>query len=158
MEPDHTARAAAMARLEAFIGEWVVEASFPDGYGGTGRAVFEWALDRQFLTCRTEVPGGPPDGLMIMGYDPGRMPYCQHYFDSRGVARVYAMNLSDGVWTLLRDSADFTPLDFAQRYTGTFSADGRGIEGRWESAQDGTTWELDFHLSYSKVEHDSLGH
>jgi hypothetical protein len=158
MEPDRAARDAAMARLEAFIGEWVIEASFPDGYGGSGRAVFEWALDRQFLICRTEVPGGPPDGLMIMGYDPGRMPYCQHYFDSRGVARVYAMNLSDGVWTLLRDSADFTPLVFAQRYTGTFAADGRRIEGRWESAQDGTTWELDFHLSYTKVKHDSLGH
>jgi hypothetical protein len=158
MEPDRAARDAAMARLEAFIGEWLMEASFPDGYGGSGRAVFEWALDRQFLVCRTEVPGGPPDGLMIMGYDPGRMPYCQHYFDSRGVARVYAMNLSDGVWTLLRDSADFTPLDFAQRYTGTFAADGRRIEGRWESAQDGTTWELDFHLSYTKVKHDSLGH
>jgi hypothetical protein len=158
MEPDRAARDAAMARLEAFIGEWLMEASFPDGYGGSGRAVFEWALDRQFLVCRTEVPGGPPDGLMIMGYDPGRMPYCQHYFDSRGVARVYAMNLSDGVWTLLRDSADFTPLDFAQRYTGTFAADGRRIEGRWESAQDGTTWELDFHLSYTKVKNDSLGH
>ena len=158
MEPDRAARDAAMARLEAFIGELVIEASFPDGYGGSGRAVFEWALDRQFLVCRTEVPGGPPDGLMIMGYDPGRMPYCQHYFDSRGVARLYAMNLSDGIWTLLRDSADFTPLDFAQRYTGTFAADGRRIEGRWESAQDGTTWELDFHLSYTKVKHDSLGH
>ena len=71
---------------------------------------------------------------MIMGYDQGRMPYCQHYFDSRGVARVYAMDLSDGVWTLLRDSADFTPQSFAQRYTGTFSADGQRIDGRWESA------------------------
>ena len=37
MEPDRAARDAAMARLEAFIGEWVIEASFPDGYGGSGR-------------------------------------------------------------------------------------------------------------------------
>ena len=151
MEPDHTARDAAMARLEAFAGEWVMEASFPGGQGGTGRAVFEWALDRQFLICRTEASGGPPDGLMVIGYDPGRLPYRQHYFDSRGIARIYAMDLSDGVWTLLRDSADFTPLDFAQRYTGTFAADGRRIDGRWESAQDGTTWELDFHLNYTKA-------
>ena len=151
MESDDTARDAAMARLEAFIGEWVMEARFPDGNGGTGRAVFEWTLDRRFLVCRTEVPGDVPDGLMVMGYDPGRMPYCQHYFDSRGVARVYAMDLSGGVWTLLRDSADFTSLAFAQRYTGTFSPDGQRIDGRWESAQDGVTWELDFHLSYTKV-------
>jgi len=151
MESDDTARDAAMARLEAFIGEWVMEARFPDGNGGTGRAVFEWTLDRRFLVCRTEVPGDAPDGLMVMGYDQGRTPYCQHYFDSRGVTRVYAMDLSDGVWTLLRDSADFTPLEFAQRYSGTFSPDGQRIDGRWESAQDGVTWELDFHLNYSKV-------
>jgi hypothetical protein len=88
---------------------------------------------------------------MIMGPDPGRMPYCQHYFDSRGVARVYAMDFSDGEWTLLRDAPDFTPLDFAQRYTGTFSADGRRIDGYWESAPDGSAWELDFHLSYAKA-------
>jgi hypothetical protein len=49
MEPDNTARDAAMARLEAFLGEWVMEARFPHGDGGTGRAVFEWALDRQNL-------------------------------------------------------------------------------------------------------------
>jgi hypothetical protein len=150
MQVDEAARAAPLPRLEAFIGEWVMEARFPAGYGGTGRAVFEWALDRRFLVCRTEVPGGPPDGLMIMGPDPGRMPYCQHYFDSRGVARVYAMDFSDGVWTLLRDAPDFTPLDFAQRYTGTFSADGRRIDGYWESAADGSAWELDFHLSYQR--------
>jgi hypothetical protein len=151
MEPEHAGRGAALQRLEALVGEWVMEASFPNGQGGTGRALFEWALGRQFLICRTEARGGPPDGLMIMGYGPGRLPYRQHYFDSRGVARIYAMDLSDGVWTLLRDSADFTPLDFAQRYTGTFAADGRRIEGRWESAQDGTTWELDFHLNYTKA-------
>ena len=151
MEQDDTARNAAMERLEVFTGEWVMEVRFPDGNGGTARAVFEWALDRQFLICRTLVPGGAPDALMVMGYDRGRMPYCQHYFDSRGVARVYAMDLSDGVWTLLRDSADFTPLEFAQRYTGMFSPDGQRIDGRWESANDGVTWELDFHLNYTKV-------
>ena len=150
MEPEEAARAAAMNRLEAFTGEWVMEAAFPDGYGGTGRAVFEGARGGQFLICRTEVPGGPPDALMLMGYDPGRLPYCQHYFDSRGVARVYAMDLRDGVWTLLRDAADFTPLEFAQRFTGTFSADGHRIEGRWETAHDGSAWELDFYLNYTR--------
>jgi hypothetical protein len=29
------------------------------------------------------------------------------------IGRIYAMDLSEGVWTLLRDSADFTPLEFA---------------------------------------------
>ena len=50
-----------------------------------------------------------------------------------------------------READDFTPLEFAQRYTGTFSPDGQRIDGHWESAQDGVTWELDFHLNYTKV-------
>jgi hypothetical protein len=149
MQSGHTARDSALARLDVLASEWVMEATFPGGQGGTGRAVFEWALGRQFLICRTEVPGAPA-GLMVMGYDQGRLPYRQHYFDSRGVARLYAMDLSDGVWTLLRDSPDFTPLEFAQRFTGTFAADGRRIDGRWESARDGSAWELDFQLSYVK--------
>ena len=150
MEPGSTA-STAMARLEPFIGEWVMAADFPAGAAaGTGRAVFEWALGRQFLIERTEVPGAP-DSIAIVGFDSARQSYCQHYFDSRGVARVYAMDFGDGVWTLLRNSPDFTPLEFSQRFTGTFSADGRRIDGRWESAPDGATWELDFHLSYTKT-------
>jgi len=150
MEPDPAA-SAAMERLEPFIGEWVMAATFPSGpAGGTGRAVFEWALGRQFLIQRSEVPGAP-DSIEIMGFDSARQSYRQHYFDSRGIARLYAMDFSDGVWTLLRDTPDFTPLAFAQRFTGTFSADGRRINGRWETSQDGCAWELDFHLSYTKV-------
>jgi 2-polyprenyl-6-methoxyphenol hydroxylase-like FAD-dependent oxidoreductase len=42
-------------------------------------------------------------------------------------------------------------LDFAQRYTGTFSADGTTIAGAWEICHDGTTWEHDFNLTYIKA-------
>jgi hypothetical protein len=150
MEPDHATRAA-MERLEPFIGEWVMEATFPSGPAdATGRAVFEWALGRQFLIERSEVPGAP-DSIAITGFDSGRQSFCQHYFDSRGVARVYAMDFSGGVWTLLRETPDFTPLAFAQRFTGTFSADGQRIDGRWERSEGGPDWALDFHLSFTKI-------
>ena len=74
----------------------------------------------------------------------------QHYFDSRGVARVYHMGFGDGVWKLWRDSADFSPLDFSQRFIGTFSNDGTTIKGRREICHDGSTWEHDFDLTYTK--------
>jgi hypothetical protein len=35
---------------------------------------------------------------------------------------------------LLRESADFSPCDFAQRFTATFSGDGDRIDGAWEKA------------------------
>jgi hypothetical protein len=56
----------------------------------------------------------------------------QHYFDSRGVARVYEMSLGDGTWNLERHTEGFSPLDLPQRYAGTFSEDGARIEGAWE--------------------------
>jgi hypothetical protein len=65
------------------------------------------------------------------------------------------MTLADRVWTLLRVSPDFSPLDFAQRFTGTFTDDGSAIVGRWETSPDGSTWEHDFELTYSKVEGSS---
>ena len=126
-------RADALARLDVFVGEWTVEARF--GAGGDGpvaHSTFEWALDRQFLIQRTEVPvPEAPDAMMIVSADPETGTYTQHYYDSRGVVRLYAMSFADGVWTLTRESPDFTPLDFRQRFTGTFSADGNTIGGAW---------------------------
>ena len=151
MELDHAARRTAMERLEVFIGEWAMEASFSAAPAAVaGRAVFEWMLDRQFVMERTEVPEAP-DSIAVIGVDPDREAYRQHYFDSRGIARIYAMEFSDGVWTLVRDSADFTPLEFSQRFTGMFSSDGQRINGRWETSRDGSNWEHDFDLTYTKI-------
>ncbi|HYY81120.1 MAG TPA: hypothetical protein VFD04_18360 [Actinomycetes bacterium] len=145
---NEAARTAALQRLDALVGEWTMEAAFAPGV--TGRAVFEWVLGGQFLVERTEVPGAP-DGIAIVGPDRDRQGYTQHYYDSRGVARLYAMTFDGRVWTLLRDSPDFTPLDFWQRFTGELSADGGTISGRWETSADGSTWEHDFDLTYRKV-------
>jgi hypothetical protein len=70
----------------------------------------------------------------------------QHYFDSRGVVRRYATSIEDGVWSLRK----LTP-GFAQRFLAEFSADGETIEGAWEKADDGVTWEHDFTLVHRKV-------
>jgi hypothetical protein len=40
------------------------------------------------------------------------------------------LSLVDGVWKLWRDTADFSPLDFARRLVATFSSDGKTIDGR----------------------------
>ena len=118
------------------------------------RSRFEWALDGQFLLQHTEVPvPAAPDSLAIVAADPRTGGYTQHYFDSRGVVRLYAMTFTDGVWTLIREAPDFSPLDFRQRFTGTFSADGNTITGAWEKTADGGgEWEHDFALTYRKAD------
>jgi hypothetical protein len=116
-------RADALARLDVFIGEWVVEARFPEA----------------------------PDSLSIVSADLETGAYVQHYYDSRGVVRLYAMTLADGVWTLTRESPDFTPLEFRQRFTGRFSQDGNTITGAWEKRFDGGEWEHDFALTYRRA-------
>jgi hypothetical protein len=150
-------RPEALARLDAFVGEWLVEARFPGGQpaspgeGPPARSRFEWALDGQFLLQRTETQSpGPPDSLTIVSADLKTGAYTQHYYDSRGVVRLYAMGLADGVWTLTRESPDFSPLDFRQRFTGTFSDDGNIISGAWETGRNGAGWEHDFALTYRR--------
>ena len=154
-------RADALAGLDVFVGEWVIQARFPGDQPTppgaaegrpTARSRFEWALDRQFLLQRTEIPvSEAPDSLSIISVDPETGAYTQHYYDSRGVVRLYAMRLADGVWTLTRESPDFTPLDFRQRFTGTFSEDGKTISGAWEKNLNGAGWEHDFALTYRRA-------
>jgi hypothetical protein len=154
VEKDQAARKAALERLDAFIGEWSMEASFlgAASAGVVGRSRFEWALGRQFLVQRSEIPHpDAPDSIAIIAFDSDDEAYTQHYFDSRGIARLYAMDFSGDDWTLVRESPDFSPLDFSQRFTGTFSDDGNTIHGRWETSRDGSTWKYDFDLRYTKA-------
>jgi hypothetical protein len=151
---DEAARPPALERLEAIVGAWTLEGGLPAAPGVVvrGRVTFEWLAGGRFLVERWEIKRREfPDGIAIIGLDRDGEAFTQHYFDSRGVARVYAMSFHDGVWTLSRDSPDFSPLDFRQRFTGEFSSDGRTISGRWETSGDGSTWEHDFDLTYRKL-------
>lgn len=114
-----------MTSLEPLVGEWEV------AFGGDvlGRAVFSWDLDGRYPVRRTSTPEPlPPDSLaLIEPLEDGG--YRQHYFGSRGVTRVYAMEFDGRVWTLERTEADFSPLSFKQRFVGEL-ADGV-IATRW---------------------------
>ncbi|MGH2923752.1 MAG: hypothetical protein ACRDKH_06975 [Solirubrobacterales bacterium] len=139
--------------LQELVGDWEMEVDAPWTEGPTrgGTVSFEWMPGERFLIQRWEVPvPEAPDGLAVIGWDEGRGALLQHYFDSRGVARVYEMKLDDGVWTLERTREDLSPLEFAQRYEGRLSDDGSRIDGAWEIAHDKTTYEKDFDLSYIK--------
>ncbi len=140
----------ALERLDAFTGKWSMEAGPPGGppWPGEARVSFEWLEGGKFLIERWKIDlPEAPDGIAIIGAGDQPETFRQHYFDSRGVHRIYEMTLDDGVWKLSRDAPD----PFPQRYIGTFSDDGKTIAGRWEKAEDGANWETDFDLTYTKV-------
>ena len=136
----------ALAELERFVGAWTVDAVGPDGepWPGRGRATFEWHPSGAHLVQTTAAPGAP-DSVAIIGCDAANGTYVQLYSDERGVCRVYDMTLEGDVWRLER-----TGEPFPQRFSGTFSADGRTIAGWWEKAEDATNFTLDFSLTYRR--------
>jgi len=130
-----------MKRLEPLIGEWTVTSSLGDV---RAVATFEWTLGEAFVLQRSQIDlPEAPDALCVIA--PAGDDFTQHYFDSRGVVRIYAMTFDGTTWTLERDGEDF-----AQRYVGEFSGD--RIEGRWEIKQPGEAdFRLDFELSYDRT-------
>ena len=154
MPNDQAARDSGLERLDAFIGHWREQITFPGASpsGIVGHTAFEWILDRAFLLQRSVAPDSDvPDSIAIVAFDPVRDTYTQHYFDSRNVTRLYAMDFRNGVWSLLRDAPDFSPLSFSQRFTGTFSHDDNTIVARWERSHDGSNWETDFDMTFTRV-------
>ena len=148
---EDTADAGALAPL---VGEWAVTAEFPGMEAVVaGRAAFSWLLGRRFVLQTTENDHpDAPDSWAVLAPAPDRPGgYVQHYFDTRGVVRLYEAFFDGRSWTLLRREPDFSPLDFAQRFTATVSDDGDTIDGAWELARDGENWEHDFRLTYRRT-------
>ena len=149
-------RPSSLDRLGVLLGEWEMEASFKAEYFGPGilpvtdrggRTAFEWLDGKFFLIHRVfnDQPAAP-DGIAIIGAGPDAETFAQHYYDSRGVARVYQMSLDHGAWKLWREAPGFW-----QRYTGQISDDGATIKGAWEGSADGREWKHDFGLTYFKI-------
>jgi hypothetical protein len=146
---DQPTAEAALRKLEPLVGEWRLEAKWPEGepWPGDGRSSFEWHDSGAHLIQRSTVDlPEAPNGVTIMGCDAANGTYIQLYSDDRGVCRVYEMSIGDGEWNLWRQGEPFT-----QRFTGRFEDGDRKIVGRWEKAEDGSNFTTDFHLIYTRI-------
>ena len=138
----------ALARLERLVGEWEVEATWPDGSLGParGRTTFAWHDSRAHLvqTSTIDLPEAP-DSVSVIGCDAASGGYVQLYSDERGVCRVYRMSIDDREWMLWRDG-----IPFGQRFVAHLSDDGTTMVGGWEIEEDGA-FRHDFAMVYRRA-------
>jgi len=134
----------ALEQLEGLLGEWDVEV--PQFPGARGRATFEWLEGGAYLRLHAEAPDPAPSATLIISRDESSEIYTVLHYDSRGVSRVYQMSFGEGVWKMWRQAPGFW-----QRFSGMLSPDGSSIRASWEKSPDGSSWEHDFDLIYTKT-------
>jgi hypothetical protein len=133
--------------LRALTGTWSTEGAHPllPGAEIRGQTTFEWLDGERFLIGRSHYDHPEiPDAIAVTGIVDDQLS--MHYFDSRGVHRVYAVSISPEEWRFWRDGPDFS-----QRSTGTFGDGGDTIIWRGQLSVDGTSWEDDLELTYRRA-------
>ncbi len=151
--------------LNRLVGTWATEATHPSVPDVVvhGSAVIQWLEGERFLMqrSRTDHPDFP-DSLSIIGFmerdradsvteadraAAGGPPLRMHYFDSRGVFRVYEVSIDPASWRLWRDAPGFS-----QRFTGIVADGGDTIVGRWQLCRDELHWADDLEITYRRRE------
>ena len=141
-----------LKHLEVVVGDWEMKlsnASFLHSPSDTakGHVSFEWVQDGAFLVMRMgDKSPGPPNAMWLISRDESTPDYTVLYYDARSVSRVYKMSFSESVWKMWRAAPGFW-----QRYEGTLSNNGTTITAHWEKSSDGTKWEHDFDVIYTKL-------
>ena len=151
-----------LKQLDRLVGRWTTEATHPamPGVVVRGTTTIEWLEGNRFLVYRgrTDHPDFP-DALAIIGHMEsdrvdkanrevavaGESPLRMHYFDSRGVFRVYETSIADSSWRIWRDAPGFS-----QRFTGRLTDGDDTILGRWELREDDVHWADDVAITYRR--------
>jgi hypothetical protein len=127
-----------MNALDRLIGSWDftmhhVAMSEPI----TGHQDYERVLDDAFVLLRwTYDHPDFPDAMIFISEER------YHYFDVRGIARIFDFDITDDGWSMVRFDDDFS-----QRLTARFTGPD-DIEGSGEASRDaGTTWQPDFTIT-----------
>jgi len=144
-----------MKQFDRLIGEWHVEGEIPiePPMKVAGESKIE-RLGAFIVFSSVAEPAEVPDSLSVIGGAPDGEPQPMHYFDSRGVKRLFMTAVEGSTWRIWRaPGEDWNGPDgpgFNQRFTGEISGDGRTIEARWERGMGdaGDVWELDFPITY----------
>ncbi len=136
-----------MKQFDLLVGEWTMVGTHPEFLSAAhGHSSFEWLMQGGLLVWHLNWErGGPPSALSVIGHDEQVETCSMLYSDERGVARIYQMSLEGGVWKMWRESPGFS-----QRVTGTLSSDGNTIPCQGELSWDGSHWEQDLSVTYTR--------
>jgi hypothetical protein len=140
----------ALQPFGVLIGTWKTVGTHPMVPGTTfhGHTSFDWIEGGAFLVMHSEIDEPQiPSGIAVFGSDDATGEYFMLYFDERGVSRKYDVTLRDGVLKWWRNAPGFS-----QRFTGAIADDGRTIVGNGELCRDGSSWEKDLDLTYTRIE------
>lgn len=139
----------ALEAFKPFIGAWNTTGAHGMIPSTTlhGSTIFSWHESGAFVLVRSSIKEdvGIPVGLAIIGSDNTAATYTMIYYDDRGVSRSYDVSLKGNVMKWWRHAPEFS-----QRNTLTISDDGQTIIGSGETSKDGSDWEQDLNLTYSK--------
>ena len=147
-----------MDEFEPLIGEWRAEGQVPIEPPLNIRGIATFERLGELMVFRTAgEPAEVPDSLSIIGGAPDGDAQPMHYFDTRGVKRLYLTKIEGKTWTIWRDPGEDwngpNGPGFNQRFIGEISADGNSIEGRWERGMGdaGDQWEIDVPINYFRT-------
>ncbi len=83
---------------------------------------------------------------------PGLLTVAREWAGSAAAASVDRQRTSRCGASFASERRERDGAPFSQRFTGTFSEDGKTIAGHWEIAEDGKASKTDFDLTYTKVD------
>lgn len=139
------------------VGVWTTEATHPLLPGAVirGSSEIEWLDGEKFLILRSGYDHADiPNAISIIGDIDG---LSMHYFDSRGVHRIYEVTVSDDAWQISMSSdasaGSFASPNapFSQRVVFTFENGDQTMSGRGSLSHDDVNWEDDLQIRYDRI-------
>ncbi len=145
---DQTARNPTLEPFDRLVGEWTFEATHPM-FPTTvvhGRMTYEWLEGERFLVQRSSNDHPDfPDSISVIGFA-DEEELTAHYYDSRGVFRIYRIEMEGETLRMWRDEPGFR-----QRMEGTLSEDGSTFTLVGQLSRDEETWDDDLSATYTRV-------
>lgn len=145
---EQTARRPELDAFDRLVGEWTFEATHPlvPATVVHGRMTYGWLEGERFLVQRSRNDHPKfPDSISVIGFA-DEEELTAHYYDSRGVFRIYRVAMEGDTLRMWRDEPGFR-----QRMEGTLSEDGATFTLTGQLSRDDETWDDDLATTFTRV-------